>query len=331
MRLANGVCSLRAHEPDAVRPRLRWACAWLALIAWLLAAPARAEWTWSADSTCLSRDAAAHAVADVLGGAVEKDIVVRASITGVAGAWGADLFVQRGEVSRTRSLTSEASACASLSDAVVVVTALLVDEVQAAGEPLVLTIPAPSAPPLEPPAAPPGVSWTGMIRLGSMARFDELPGLVGGPLLEVEALPPGGIPMLLSVGFWPPVETLREGRGGRFLGALVMLGVCPGVAIDASVGLAVGGCGALSLTYLFAEGLGAAQTRTAEGLSLGIEGRAFVRVRIAGPLWVHGGLGLFVPIVRPRASLSVGLSEVLVHEVAAVVPEGSLALELRFE
>ncbi len=307
---------------------------WLVLLAWLLASRAHADsppptWTWSADSGCLDRDAAMHAVTDALGGAVEEDILVRASITGAEGAWTAELLVQRGEVSRTRSLTSEARACASLSDAVVVVTALLIDEVQAASEPAVLAVPVPVAPPAEPLAPPEEASWLGTIRLGAIARFDELPGLTGGPLLEVEVLPPGGIPVLLSVGFWPPVETLREGRGGRFLGALAMLGVCPSVPLD--VAIEVGGCGALSFSYLFAEGLGAAETRSAEGLSLGIEGRAFLRLRIAGPLWIHGALGLLVPIVRPRASLSVGDDVVLVHQVAPVVPEGSLSLELRFE
>lgn len=309
-------------------------CTSLVLLAWLLPLPVRAEtppspWDWSAAATCLQRDAASQAVADALGDAVQGDIHVRASIAGTDGAWTAELAVQRGEVSRTRTLTSEARACASLSDAVVVVTALLIDEVQAASEPAVLAVPVPTAPPAEPPAPAEEASWTGTMRLGAIARFDELPGLVGGPLLEVEVLPPGGIPVLLSVGFWPPVETLREGRGGRFLGALAMLGVCPSVPLD--VAIEVGGCGAVSLSYLFAEGVGAAETRSAEGLSLGLEGRAFLRVRLAGPLWIHGALGLLVPIVRPRASLSVGDDVVLVHQVAPVVPEGSLSLELRFE
>lgn len=324
-------------------------CTWLVLLLCILPLPVRADapppaWAWTADATCLGGDAAARAVVDALGGAVQEGIVVRASITGAEGAWTAEIFVSRGEVTRTRSLTSEARACASLSDAVIVVTALLVDEVQAASVPAVLAVPVPRAPPEAPLAVPEGAapegaspggagpdeaSWRGTIRLGAIARFQELPGLAGGPLLEVEVLAPGGIPVLLSAGFWPPVETLSEGRGGRFLGALVMLGVCPSVPLEAAI--EVGGCGALSLTYLFASGVGTEETRSAEGISLGVEGRAFLRLRIAAPLWVHAGLGVFVPIVRPRASFALGEGRVLVHEALAVVPEGSLALELRFE
>lgn len=285
-------------------------------------APARADWAWSAPAECADAATARAAVSDTLGYEIDPALLVQARIEGSAGSWRASIEVRGAGVVRVRELTTDDATCGALDSAAIVVTALLIDEVRAQ-EPVALAI----APDPIPTTAASEPSWVATIRLGALARIDELPGLAGAPTLDVEVLAPGAVPILLSLGFWPPVESLREGRGGRFTGGLATLGVCPAARVG---WFELGGCGGVSATYLLADGLGVAEAQHTDGLVFSVLGSFFARVQLVGPLWLRASLGVLVPLVRPRATLREDGVEVLVHEVAPVVPEGSLGVELRF-
>jgi hypothetical protein len=233
-----------------------------------------------------------------------------------------------------RHLESHEASCAALSDAIIVVAALLVDETEqtiaspeVVPEPSAL-VPAPMAEPEEPePPPPPAEHWSSWSRLAAAARVDELPGLAGQGALEIELVPPVGPAWMLSIAGAPGVDALdASGRGGHFQDATVSLGVCP--SSDPSQGWALGGCGLVTGSYLLADGRGVMDPRHAEGFTFGVAGDAFGRVRIAGPLWVRASIGLVVPFVRARASIDLDDGQHLVHEVAPVVPQGSLGIEL---
>lgn len=293
---------------------------------------ARAEWSWTAAEGCIDMETARDGVRAALGAAPPEHLRIRATIAaGSTSVWRARIEVRDPQgATRSRELTSDDPSCHGLDDAVVVVAALLIDESLVPAAPTALAIEPTRAPPPTPVAMPSADSvWTGAARISVVGRVDELPGLAGAVILEVEVQPPRGFPLALSVGAWPPVERLDAGRGGRFLGLLASLGACPGVRFDPNV--EIGGCGSVSLTYLLAEGIGVTSPRRAEAFSFSLEAAAFSRVRIAGALWARASIGLLVAIVRPRATLRDIGEELLVHEVAPVIPEGSLGLELRFE
>lgn len=302
------------------------------LFAWLgLSGRAHAQWRWTAAEGCLDARSARTAVESALGGPVSDELAVEATVGGVSGAWRAAIEVRgRDGVARSREVTSEDEACQRLDDAVVVVSALLIDEARAASPPTPLAIDRPARPsPAPVRARAPSPRWMAIVRTSVIARVGELPGLAGGVALDVEVEPPGAVPLVLSVGVSPPVTELRDGRGGRFFGAFAALGTCPGARLGQSVEL--GGCAAVSATYLAGEGVGVAVPERADALALLLGAEVFARAHLDGALWVRAGVGALVAVVRPRATIRQQSGDALVHEVAAVVPEGSIGLELHFE
>lgn len=296
---------------------------WLVLLTWCVASSARAQFT--APEGCIDEPRLRQGVEAALGTPLD-DVALTGAVSGGPGAWRASIEAgTEGVAPRRREVTSSEPSCAALDDALVVIAALLVDEVR-------LSRPAPpppaviEAPPPAPPPLPPVPGWTATLRLAALARIDELPGLAGAGALEVEVTPPGFVPIVLAAYFFPPVEAIRDGRGGRFVAGGGALGVCPVAAVDV---LELGGCGALSALYVVGDGLGVEQPGQSAALSLGIEGTLVLRVRLHGALWARLGAGVLVPLSRIRSTLRVAGADVLVHEAAPVVPEGSLGLELR--
>lgn len=292
------------------------------LLVSLASSRARAEWQYRAAPGCLDEAAARAEVERTLGAPLDGDLRVTVEIGGVPGSWSASIAVEAPhDARREREIASEARDCRALDPAIVVVLALLADEVRRPASPSPLSIEVPSS--IEESHER---GWRGAVRVGASVRIGELPGLAAAVGLEGEVEPPGVFPFVLGVLFFPPVETLQGAIGGRFIGAGVVAGGCPAVSWDA---IEIGGCLVASATYVAAEGVGISAPARADGLSFGVGLAAFARVRVAGALWVRLAAGALVPIVRATATFEDGGRTVLVHEPFPIVPEAALALELR--
>jgi hypothetical protein len=290
------------------------------LLLLLTASTAHAE--WRAPAECPSEAQVRQSVERTLGAPLPEGLVLAGHLEGQPSAWRVTIRVALGDEERTRELRTSDPHCDRLADAIAVVTALLVDELLQSSPPTPLAVA---------PAPPPARSdWRVHARLAASVRVGELPGVAPGAALELEVGPRAGPVALVSVRGWGPASAIdADGVGGRFVAGSVALGICHGG--DLEPWLMLGACGAGALTYLLGEGVGVRQPARAEGAMVALEAAGFLRVRLGDALWARLGLGLAVPVLRPRAVIQDAGTDVVVHEAAPVVPTADLGLELRFE
>jgi hypothetical protein len=222
-----------------------------------------------------------------------------------------------GAAATRREVRVDTPDCRELDEAIVLVVALMADSTsEGPSRPLVLRLPAPSAP------ASIGIG------LDVAATFGMLPGVAVGLGLASEITIPPVWPILLWTHVWLPSQALDAGSGGR-LGAYTFgAGLCP-LSIE-EPRWSVAGCLGGSAGVIDSSGvaLDVAETQTrafAEG-----EARAQVRVRVAGPVFVGLDIAAGLPVTRHAYRFT--QADGTVHDVfqtAAVVPEAGARLEMR--
>lgn len=275
---------------------------------------------WDLPSECMSRDDFETALALTLGVELEE-IAASVSAQRVEGGWIADVRVDVDQRHRERSLSVDHPDCHRLNEGLVLVTALLIDEIaetERNDTSRTLAIP----PPLD------RERWTGVARMAAVARIDSLPGFFVGPAVEVEITPPSAWPILLGLTVFPGGDSLdANGRGARVSATGVVLGTCPVLFTDSVFEL--GACAAVSWLGISAVGLGLDLTAFSFGSEVSALGEVMIRFAIARPLWMRVGLGAGVSILRARIFFDDGAMDFLVHETAPVFPIASVGLEFR--
>jgi hypothetical protein len=264
-----------------------WAVAWSV---WASAGTAVAQPGAVAQPTtvdCLPETELMDGVHRTLGEPWPEDVQLHLALEGSPGGWRAQIRVQRDDHSLERTLTSEASTCRAMDDALIVVTALLVDEVRRSAPPRPLRLPEhepldarPETPPPQDAATTTTTPRTADARLepaspsiGLSTRPDVAlrHGDLRGPALEV------GLATELHVGPWLSVllglrfvptrhATRPDGVGARWLGTSGRIGVC--VSSVRRPRLGGGGCALATGTFLSVEGTGLESVARARGAAV---------------------------------------------------------------
>jgi hypothetical protein len=287
----------------AVR-RIRWAC----LCAWLLAAsapasaqpadPPRASLDWEGpcfDAAALSAAVGVRLEREAFVSIDEAELVVRGRLEPEGAGYRAtlELVTHAGDIVGSRVLEFGAIECASLTEPIAAVLAIMLNVRRADLPPL------PPPPPIEPPIVPPPEPPIDPLveRETPPAPWELRVGVTAGILLGL--LPQPGLEVALSAS--------GEERGGFGVGLELSYAWSDTVAADIgtiTVGaasarvFALYGIGAsdVRLAFRIAAGVGPmwAESRGFEqstsGVSFFVELRAGMRLegRIAGPLWIYG-------------------------------------------
>jgi len=238
-------------------------------------------------------------------------------------------IVVQGDVGqeKRRKLELEHPSCQELRDAVVLVSALLLDELWADDR----TLHAPVPPP-RPPASVETQSrhpWTVSSTLVALLAVGDLPRVAGGFGLRVAFDAPQAVGFSLGVQAWPRRD-IRDstGAGARFSGYEIALALCPRIVTRLRFELLA--CGGARAGIIHVRGLGLASTqgivtwRTLADAALG------VRVRVGGPMWVVAAVGVGVPLVRDRFTYIANDGEsVALHRSWPAVPMVEVGLAVR--
>jgi hypothetical protein len=155
-----------------------------------------------------------------------------------------------------------------------------------------------------------------------------LPGAALGAALGATSDAPSIPPVVIRVSVWREAEATAGQAGARFDLVTAGVALCPqvwhGGAIDAAV------CGGGEAGRVRASGFGfdrSQETTTTMGHVL-LEPRGAIRM---GPgLVVEAGLGLQVPVVRPRFTFDQGGIAVLLYQAPMLALVGHAGLGLRF-
>jgi hypothetical protein len=233
-----------------------------------------------------------------------------------------------------RSLVVEDPACAELEAAIVLVGALLLDDLWSsratlhvqpdpAPAPVVAPRPAAAGPAPAPERRPP---WA--LRASAAARMSvgDLPGVAGGVALEWLATAPRVVSFGLQIVAWP----YRGVEHAQFSAVDFAVPVCADAVRRAIWALSV--CGAPRAGVAFVSGTDVSDPQGVVRPRLLVDAVVDARVRLVGPLWLRGHVGLTVPVLRDRfvidATNPSDPAEV-VHRAWPVVPLAGLGLELR--
>ena len=254
---------------------------------------------------------------------------------------------------RERVLEVPHPSCDEVRDAVVLVAALLVDELWAESRKLrapvpKAPVPAPARPseapspaprrssePAVPAARPPERAQTPAPRawletglLAAMSVADLAP-VAGGLALDEAVLAPARVTVHLRALAWP-LAVVGDGRGKGARFSAFELGVLPCVRAVDRLGFDLAPCLGVRAGAVYVVGVGL------DRVDEGVRPRVLLDVELAssvhmfGPLWFVGGLGLAVPLVRDRFEYMDAAGEaVLVHRSAAVAPTFRLGLAVR--
>lgn len=254
-------------------------------------------------------------------GAEDADVVVRVRLVQAEAGWLAQLSFTAadGTAQGERELHSPDDSCRSLDGPVALVVALMLEASRPQAK---VSLPAPA---LAQQASP----WQGEASAALVVSGGLLPGLAFGPRLTAGVVPPGFVPLRLSVTLWPAVEEDVElGRGGRFSASHGDLSICPELASGsvAGVGLCLGaGAGVLS-----AVGTGLGYTESPDRLLVQGEAAAQLWLHLGGPFLLELQAGAAVPFIRPNfVYTDVDGSAREVHQSWPVIPKGSIGLGFR--
>jgi hypothetical protein len=250
--------------------------------------------------------------------------------------WDVELRASADGRALQRSLVVEDPACAELEAAIVLVGALLLDELWSSRatlhvQPDVAPAPAPVAPHRRvvasvapaPERRPP---WA--LRASAAARMSvgDLPGVAGGVALEWLATAPRVVSFGLQIVAWP----YRGVEHAHFSAVDFAVPVCADAVRRAIWALSV--CGAPRAGVAFVSGTDVSDPQGVVRPRLLVDAVVDARVRLVGPLWLRGHVGLTVPVLRDRfVIVDTNPSDPVevVHRAWPVVPLAGLGLELR--
>ncbi len=308
--------------------------AWAAMCAIVLkAAPARADVTlrWMAPHECLDEAGLRAMFEAAVGTSIESSgapgTLIEVRFEREPGQRSVRVRIEGPSEARDRVLTIDGDDCHRLDEGLVVIVALLLDEVteeQAARESPPIRLPTSenlrentSNPPIR-----------GALAGGVLARVDSLPGMAGAAQLVLGLRPIDALVLELSVAGFPGVESIQaDGVGARVLAGGVSLGGC-GLSRMASF-FELGGCISVWATGILATGIGFERRDSSTGGEIAGVLDARIGVQLVGPLWMRGGAGLGVSVVRAQIHFIDGGEVRVIHESAPVYPVMSLAFELR--
>jgi len=237
-----------------------------------------------------------------------------------------------------RTLVVEDTACAELEAAIVLVGALLLDDLWSTQQIVHVQTPRDRTPAPElpvrphPPAvrAPPSsehsASWA--VRANASARLavGDLPGPAGGVALEWLATAPRVVSFGVQLSAWP----YRRIDQARFSAVDFALPLCADALRRHIWALAI--CGAPRAGLSIASGVDLPTRHAAVRPRLLIDATLDVRVRLVGVLWLRGHIGFGVPIVRDRflvGGVAPSDANRVIHRAWPVVPLFGLGLEVR--
>lgn len=292
-----------------------------------------------ADNPCVDVDAVRTGLARTLElelDGADPTTTIDVAIAARSRGWDVELRVRAGEHELHRALVVEDPACAELEAAIVLVGALLLDDlwttratvhVQPAAPPAAVVIPTPAPTPKPTtrarPRPPP---WS--LRASATARMSvgDLPSVAGGVALELLATAPRVVSFGVQIAAWP----YRRVDYAQFSAVDFALPVCADPVRRPIWALSV--CGAARAGVMFASGVDVPQADAAVRPRLLVDAVVDARVRLVGPLWLRGHVGLAVPILRDR--FVIGGTDAsdpaeVVHRAWPVVPLAGLGLELR--
>lgn len=280
------------------------------------AAPARrVDLTWrSEDATCIDQATLARTVESTLGRPVfHADAPASASIEGrvepaASGSGFRAAMTMRspsGEVLSQRDVSTQATSCDRLDEAVAVVIALMVDGVE---ETVSLRLPPePSRTPAQAAPPPPAPAQTAPPEAGSSMNVEPEAGATIAAGLVPHAglgaygrlsLPAGPLSFAVGLQGFPATRTVQSGPGASIHAWTFDLDGCYAPVDDVSWRLV--GCALLGAGWLAAAPFGTDRTDSVihplvfAGAS--VEGAW----RVAGPLWLHLRTALTVPFESPE-------------------------------
>ncbi len=244
-------------------------------------------------------------------------VVIEAHIAPASAGWHVAIAVRDGAGAAlgARELDDPAPECRSVDDALALIIALIVDPDAATR----------AAPPTPAPAAAP---WQFGLAANGTAAAGLLPGAAFGGALAVTFDAPRIPPGVVRATLWREDEAASAQVGARFDLATASVALCPRVwgrdAIDVAT------CGGGEAGRVSARGFGfdlSQRTTTLVGHVL-IEPR--LEVRLGRTLTIDAGLGLRVPIVRPRFTYDQGGMAVLLYQAPALAVVGHAGMGLHF-
>lgn len=290
-----------------------------------------------ADNRCVEADAIREGLGRTLEiamtapDALEAVTAIDVAITPRTQGWDVELRARATDRELQRAIVVESPECAELEAAIVLVGALLLDElwsteatvhVQPVAPPAPVVIPTPPRP-AKRPSIPPPPPWS--LRASATARMSvgDLPGVAGGVALELLATAPRIASFGLQVVAWP----YRAVDHARFSAIDVALPVCADPVRRPIWALSI--CAAARAGVLFASGVDVPTPEAAVRPRMLVDAVVDARVRLVGPLWLRGHVGAAVPILRDRFVIEGTNDDEVVHRAWPVVPLVGLGLELR--
>jgi hypothetical protein len=291
---------------------------------------------WSAPATCLDAAHFEAAFAQALSAPFDASVDPETSVRVVfdpSAQWRVEVRVAARGAVRTRTLQVEGGACHALDEGLIVVVALLLEDVHQD----VRALASEPAPPPAPIALQPRPEFAlqssatplrGQIGLGAQLRVDALPGLAIGPSLSAE-LAVDVLSFGLS-GVYFPARDIRAEAGGIGAEVSAMGGSVFGCAEGAPLSfLELGGCISASALAVSAIGSGLSRSSGSVGLEVDLLFEARARLQLVGPLALRLQGGLGVALVRSRIFYEVMGQPETLHVTSQAFPVVSLLLELR--
>lgn len=279
-----------------------------------------AEVAWTDLPGCASQAEAATMLVTALGGPLRAAEGTRLEVVFAPGHT-VSVTVTLGETTRARTLASSAG-CRALDEGLVVVIALLVDEVQAAAPASPPSITVPVLAPAQP------ASLRGALLGAAVLRVDALPGATFGAHLGGELIA-DPITIGLSATYFP--SSVAGDVSGAWAEVSAVGGTLELCALGAPVPeLALGGCAGAAAWAVSATGHGLDVGGTSLGLEVDVLAHGRLDVRIWGPLSLRAEVGLGLAAVRARIYFEQAGGPTTLHVTSIAFPTALLGLQVRF-
>lgn len=304
---------------------------------------------WDAPAECLDQQAFERAFARTMGASLASmsatETEVSVALERVPEGFHVHVQVASQGVSRTRELSTRGRSCHRLDEGLLVVVGLLIDEVSVEVEthPIALPEVAPSVDvaPLSPPptteeepsplpvASAPSDAIQGAWTLGARARYESLPGLVGGVVASAELRLHPLVRLGLGVDLYPETSIMDADGAGASIAALAPALTLTCLAPVLSW-MELGASATVDVLLVEAHGIGLDVSRTARGLSLDVLVEARANLELVSWLWLRVTAGIGIVPLRSRVVFEEGAIERTLYTTSIVFPTASLGLELRF-
>lgn len=246
-------------------------------------------------------------------------VVIDAHIAPATGGWHVAIAVrdETGAPIGARELDDPSPDCRSVDETLALIIALIVDPEAATRE-------------VPPPPAPTAVRsrWRTGVSAHGTAAAGMLPGAAFGGALVVTIDSPWMPPAVIRASIWREDEARDAQAGARFRLATAGVTICPRVFGRGAI--VVAACGGAEIGRVSARGFGfdrSQSTTTSVGHAV-IEPR--VELQLNRRLAVEAGVGIWVPIVRPRFTFDQGGVPVLLYQPPAASLVGHVGMGLHF-